>query len=89
VKAPRTLPQAFEAMVEAADRALVAGDKVYMHCGAGCGRAGVFAARIMVHHGVEPLDAIEQFRAVRGCGPETAEQAAYVVRHAARWGARG
>jgi len=42
----------------------------------------------MVHHGAEPLDAIERFRAVRGCGPETADQVAYVVRHAARWGAR-
>jgi protein-tyrosine phosphatase len=75
---------AFEAALGAADRALVAGDEVYVHCGAGCGRAGVFASCLLVSHGVEPLDAVLRFRAVRGCGPETAEQVAYVVRHARR-----
>ena len=75
---------AFEAALEAADRALVAGDMVYVHCGAGCGRAGVFASCLLGLHGAEPLDAIRRFRAIRGCGPETPGQVAYVVRHAGR-----
>lgn len=75
---------AFEAALGAADRALVTGDRVYVHCGAGCGRAGVFVSCLLGLHGAEPLDAIGQFRAIRGCGPETPEQVAYVVRHAGR-----
>ena len=73
---------AFEAAVDAAERALVSGDAVYVHCGAGCGRAGVFVACLLVHRGADPFDAIERFRKLRGCGPETPEQAAYVVRYA-------
>jgi len=79
---------AFEAALDAAERALVAGDKVYVHCGAGCGRAGVFAACLLARRGAEPLEAIQRFRAIRGCGPETPEQVAYVVRQAGRDGAR-
>jgi len=75
---------AFEAAVGAALQALGAGEKVYAHCGAGCGRAGVFASCVLVALGAEPLDAVRRFRAARGCGPETAEQVAYVVRYAAR-----
>lgn len=75
---------AFEEAVAAAEAALLAGDKIYCHCGAGCGRAGVFVASILSRRGVEPLAAIEQYRAIRGCGPETPEQAAYVVRYAQR-----
>ena len=75
---------AFEAALGAADRALVAGDMVYVHCGAGCGRTGIFASCLLGLHGAEPLDAIGRFRAIRGCGPETPEQVAYVVRHAGR-----
>ncbi len=74
----------FEAGVDAATRALVAGDKVYVHCGAGCGRAGVFASCVLVSRGMDPIAAVEHFRAARGCGPETPEQVAYVVRYAAR-----
>jgi protein-tyrosine phosphatase len=75
---------AFEAAVGSAVRALVAGDKVYAHCGAGCGRAGVFASCVLVALGAEALEAVRRFRAARGCGPETAEQVAYVVRYAGR-----
>jgi hypothetical protein len=46
---------AFEAAVGSAVRALVAGDKVYAHCGAGCGRAGVFASCVLVALGAEAL----------------------------------
>jgi protein-tyrosine phosphatase len=74
----------FEAALDAAERALGAGDLVYVHCGAGCGRAGVFVSCLLVRRGVDPLEAIQRFRAVRGCGPETPEQVAYVVRQAGR-----
>ncbi|MEI7893784.1 MAG: hypothetical protein WCI05_11865 [Myxococcales bacterium] len=74
----------FEAALNAAHRALSAGDKVYVHCGAGCGRAGMFASCLLVDTGAEPIDAIKQFRAIRGCGPESTDQVAYVVRHARR-----
>ena len=77
---------AFEAAVDAAERALLAGHKVYVHCGAGCGRAGVFASCMLVQRGAEPLAAVRRFREIRGCGPETPEQVAYVVRHAQRRG---
>ncbi|MCX4244792.1 protein-tyrosine phosphatase family protein [Paraliomyxa miuraensis] len=80
---------AFEAALDAVEQALVAGEKVYVHCGAGCGRAGVFAACLLVQRGVEPLEAIRRFRAIRGCGPETPGQVAYVVRHARRHGEHG
>lgn len=80
---------AFEAALDAAERALAAGENVYVHCGAGCGRAGVFVACMLVDRGMEPLEAIRRFRALRGCGPETPEQVAYVVRHAQRKRERG
>lgn len=79
---------AFEAALDAAEQALGAGEKVYVHCGAGCGRAGVFASCLMVRRGIEPLEAIQRFRAIRGCGPESSAQVAYVVRHARRLGQR-
>ena len=75
---------AFEAAVADAERALVSGDKVYCHCGAGCGRAGVFVACVLVRRGVPPLAAVEAFRSIRGCGPETGDQVAFVVRFAER-----
>ena len=75
---------AFEAALDSAARALAAGDMVYVHCAAGCGRTGIFASCLLGLHGAEPLDAIGRFRAIRGCGPETPEQVAYVVRHAGR-----
>ncbi len=73
---------AFVAALAVAERALAAGESVYVHCGAGCGRAGVFVACLLVDRGVAPLDAIARFRASRGCGPESPAQVAYVVRHA-------
>ncbi|MEM9458718.1 MAG: hypothetical protein AAGF11_31365 [Myxococcota bacterium] len=80
---------AFEVALDAAERALVAGHKVYVHCGAGCGRAGVFASCMLVRRGTEPLAAVRRFREIRGCGPETPEQVAYVVRYAQRRRERG
>ncbi len=77
---------AFEAAVSAAEAALAAGEMVYAHCGAGCGRAGVFVSCLLVNRGIDPLEAIKHFRAFRGCGPETPDQVAYVVRYAKRKG---
>jgi hypothetical protein len=34
--------------------------------------------------GLEPLEAVRTYRRHRGCGPETSEQVAYVVRYARR-----
>ena len=73
--------EAFEAAVESAERALLAGDRVYVHCGAGCGRAGVFASCLLVRRGEHALEAITRFRSLRGCGPESPRQVAYVVRY--------
>ena len=76
----------FERTVNEIDEALLQGKSVLVHCGAGCGRAGMFAACLMVKAGIEPLEAIRLFRRHRGCGPETSMQVAYVVRFAARLG---
>ncbi len=75
---------AFEAAIATAARALDDGDAIYVHCGAGCGRAGVFASCLLVHRGEQALEAVRQYRRVRGCGPETPEQVAYVVRYQQR-----
>jgi hypothetical protein len=76
--------EAFEALVERIDEALTSGESVYVHCGAGCGRVGTFVSCLLARRGVAPLDAVERFREVRGCGPESSEQVAYVVRFAQR-----
>lgn len=76
---------AFEAAVAEAERAVEAGEKVYVHCGVGCGRAGVFVSCMLVWRGMEAFEAIGRYRAIRGCGPETPDQVAYVVRFAQRW----
>lgn len=75
---------AFEARVEEINAALLAGERVLVHCGAGCGRAGMFVCCLMVVAGLEPLEAVRTYRRHRGCGPETGEQVAYVVRYARR-----
>lgn len=75
---------AFEARVAAIDGALAAGERVILHCGAGCGRTGIFAGCLMVAAGMDPLEAVRTYRRHRGCGPETPEQVAYVVRFARR-----
>jgi protein-tyrosine phosphatase len=58
------------------------GETVLVHCGAGCGRTGMFAACLLVLHGASPVDAIRSYRRLRGCGPETPEQVAFVAWYA-------
>ncbi|MBN1336880.1 MAG: dual specificity protein phosphatase family protein [Deltaproteobacteria bacterium] len=74
----------FDAAVEQVDRGLLAGEPAFVHCVAGCGRTGLFAACVLVRAGLKPGEAIRVFRDVRGCGPETADQVACVFRYARR-----
>jgi len=62
--------------------------KVLVHCVAGCGRTGMFISCLLVREGMAPVDAIRAFRRHRRCGPDTVEQAAYVVRYAKRFASR-
>lgn len=74
----------FEAAVETIIGRLKTGAKVLVHCGAGCGRAGMFASCLAVHEGEDPVDAIARYFKTRGCGPETSEQLAYPVWYSRR-----
>jgi len=76
----------FEKELASTDEALGKGAQVLVHCHAGCGRTGMFVSCLLVRGGDAPSVAIRRFRRLRGCGPETPEQAAYVVRYARRWG---
>lgn len=76
----------FDAAVEAVSTSLANGEGVLVHCGAGCGRAGMFVGCVLVHGGMSPFKAIRTYRQFRTCGPETAFQVAWVVRYAQRRG---
>ncbi len=76
----------FEQELALTDEALGAGGKVLVHCLAGCGRTGMFVSCLLVRAGDAPQSAIRRYRRLRGCGPETPEQVAYVVRYAKRLG---
>ena len=70
--------RAFEAALAAVTEALRSGERILVHCLAGCGRTGTFAAAFLVSRGQDPDEAIAAVRAARGCGPETAGQVAWV-----------
>jgi protein-tyrosine phosphatase len=76
----------FEHELALTDEALGAGSMVLVHCLAGCGRTGMFVSCLLVRAGDAPQSAIRRYRRLRGCGPETPEQVAYVVRYARRLG---
>lgn len=76
--------EGFDDTVAAIDAALRAGERVLVHCIAGCGRTGMFVASLMVLAGLEPVEAIRRFRRHRRCGPDTVEQMAYAIRFARR-----
>jgi len=50
-----------------------AGERVFVHCGAGVGRTGMFAVAILIQMGYGYEDAIAEIKAV-GSQPETREQ---------------
>jgi protein-tyrosine phosphatase len=76
----------FEQCVESIDAALSNGERVLVHCIAGCGRTGMFVACLFVRAGLDPLEGIRAFRRSRRCGPDTVEQMAYAIRYANRQG---
>lgn len=76
----------FEQELASVDNALRVGTPTLVHCMAGCGRTGMFVSCLLVRTGQAPQTAIRTFRRVRGCGPETAQQVAYVFRYARRLG---
>lgn len=54
--------------------ALQSGDRVLIHCLAGCGRTGMIALRLMVEAGENPDAALARLREVRPCAVETKAQ---------------
>lgn len=75
---------AFEAEIAWVLVALRAGKRVLVHCAAGCGRTGLFVSCLLVALGWDAMDAVRHFRRHRGCGPETGDQVAWVLRFASR-----
>lgn len=53
---------------------LDAGGRVFVHCRAGCGRAGMTVLRLMVERGESPGGALKRLRAARPCAVETEAQ---------------
>jgi atypical dual specificity phosphatase len=71
--------------VHAINRALVAGQRVAVHCAAGLGRTGTLLACYLVSTGLEPATAIARIRDVRPGSVETAEQQAAIEAFARRF----
>jgi protein-tyrosine phosphatase len=63
---------------------LRAGRRILIHCAAGLGRTGTMAAALLVHLGVEPVEAVAQVRAARPGAIETPEQLRFVLEDAGR-----
>ena len=67
--------------------ALLAGQRVLVHCRGGLGRAGTVAARLLVELGVPAAEAIRRVRAARPGSIETIQQEQYVLDLSRRCGA--
>ena len=50
------------------------GDRILVHCRAGCGRSGMIVLRIMIEFGEDPEEALERLRKIRPCAVETKAQ---------------
>lgn len=81
---PPTNDDAFHETVLTIAKALQDDEKVLAHCATGCGRTGVLVSWVLVYVGINPSEAIRTYRRTRGCGPETADQTAYIFRYASR-----
>lgn len=77
--------RAFDRGIDATRAALTAGERVLVHCAAGCGRTGLFVSCLLVTQGMTPEAAVLHYQKHRGCGPETAEQVAWIARFARTW----
>ena len=55
------------------------GGRVLLHCAAGLGRAGTIAARLLIHAGEAPAQAIARVRAARPGAIESAHQERYLA----------
>jgi protein-tyrosine phosphatase len=64
---------------------LESGETVVVHCRAGLGRSGLFAACCLVAVGHEPDEAVRTVQAARAGAVETTEQRAFVGRFADAW----
>ena len=70
--------------VAAIERAVAAGQRVAVHCGAGLGRTGTLLACYLVKRGFGPAEAIARMRALRPGSIETPAQEAAVIEFARR-----
>ncbi len=50
------------------------GEKVYLHCYAGCGRTGTVSIALLIYMGRSRDEASYRFYSLRGCGPEAERQ---------------
>ncbi len=73
----------FGALVERLAKALRAGERVLIHCGAGIGRTGTLAVCVLLALGLPLPEAAEAVGAA-GAGPETPGQRRWVEEFAAR-----
>lgn len=77
---PATDDHGFETTVDIVSTALWKGQSILAHCGAGCGRTGMFFGCVLVKNGFTAIDAVKLYRKTRGCGPESQDQLAYISR---------
>lgn len=76
------VPLDFEAFVEVLEfvsQKILIGESVLIHCGAGHGRTGTFAATLLMALGYEKDDALDRVMSA-GSGPETNDQMQFVMR---------
>lgn len=70
---------AFWKSAEAVAAKIQAGERIFVHCGAGFGRTGMFAVAVLMKMGYSHDDALAQIKAV-GSYPETPAQREFVSR---------